>query len=193
MFYYISHPDVVIDPAVPVARWPLSRRGLQRMELLLEKPWVGGLKAVYCSTEQKAIDGAAVLTNHLDLAAQTWPDLGENDRTSTGYLPKEAFVAHAQRFFENPDTSIAGWETASAAQARIIAAVKQIYRGEGAGRDIAIVAHGGVGALLLTSLMARPISTEQEQPGSTGGNWFAFNAENWTLASGWVPIDGPAF
>ena len=27
LIYYISHPDVVKDPAVPVPRWPLSARG----------------------------------------------------------------------------------------------------------------------------------------------------------------------
>ena len=29
--YFITHPDVVIDPATPVAQWPLSQRGRMRM------------------------------------------------------------------------------------------------------------------------------------------------------------------
>jgi len=32
-FYLITHPDVVISREVPVPRWPLSERGLQRMRL----------------------------------------------------------------------------------------------------------------------------------------------------------------
>lgn len=37
---FITHPDVVIDPAVPVPRWPLSERGLERMRAGLRQPWV---------------------------------------------------------------------------------------------------------------------------------------------------------
>lgn len=27
-FYFITHPSVVIDPQLPVPRWPLSERGV---------------------------------------------------------------------------------------------------------------------------------------------------------------------
>ena len=65
--YYISHPDVIKDPAVPVPRWPLSARGLERMTAMLARPWVHGLGAIYCSDEQKALDGAGILAAHLGL------------------------------------------------------------------------------------------------------------------------------
>lgn len=29
--YFITHPNVLIDPTVPVPQWPLSERGLARM------------------------------------------------------------------------------------------------------------------------------------------------------------------
>ena len=60
--YFITHPEVVVDPKVPVPDWPLSERGLARMRKLLSQPWVPGVGAVYSSTEQKAIDGAEILS-----------------------------------------------------------------------------------------------------------------------------------
>ena len=54
---FITHPNVVIDPAVPVPRWPLSELGRERMRAGLRQPWVREVTAVHCSAEQKAIDG----------------------------------------------------------------------------------------------------------------------------------------
>ncbi len=75
------------------------------------------------------------------------------------------------------------------AQARIVATVQKIVATEPKGARIAIVAHGGVGALLLTSVTGAQISLDLDQPGSNGGNYFAFNADTWTLTHGWRPID----
>src|SRR5919197_1067748 len=38
--YFITHPDVVIDPTVPVPQWPLSARGRSRMQRLLSQNWL---------------------------------------------------------------------------------------------------------------------------------------------------------
>jgi broad specificity phosphatase PhoE len=58
---------VVISRGVPVPRWPLSELGKQRMRAGLQQPWVREVTSVYCSAEQKAIDGAAILAEHLSL------------------------------------------------------------------------------------------------------------------------------
>ena len=118
--YFITHPEVVIDPTVPVPDWPLSERGINRMKQLLTQPWVKDVRAIYCSTEQKAIDGARILADHLALSYEMREDLGENDRSATGYLPKEEFEATADQFFAQPDQSVRGWETATAAQQRLV-------------------------------------------------------------------------
>lgn len=186
---YISHPDVIIDPEVPVARWPLSKRGRARMTTMLELSWIAKISAVYCSTEQKALDGADILGRHLNLDPQVREDLGENDRTATGYLEQEAFLAHVGKFFGRPEESVEGWEPAQGAQDRITGAVRSIASHHAKADHVAIVAHGGVGALLLTSLMGKPISMEQEQPGKTGGNYFNFDAATWELSHGWHPVD----
>lgn len=186
---YITHPDVVVDPLVPVARWPLSEKGLFRMSAMLSQPWVGDISVIYCSTEQKALDGAQVLATYLGLDLHSREDLGENDRTSTGYLEQEAFLAHVRRFFATPDDSVGGWEPAVAAQTRVVHAMKDIASSHDADAHIAVVGHGGVGSLLLTSLLGCPVSMEQEQPGKTGGNYFVFDAAGWSLDDGWRPVD----
>ncbi len=186
---FITHPDVLIDPAVPVPDWPLSPRGRDRMACIHALPWVAGLRAIWCSTERKARDGAEILAAPRGLPITKWAELGENDRSSTGYLPRAAFEAMANRFFAEPDASIAGWERAADAQTRIIAAVRHVIAASGTAGDIAIVAHGGVGTLLLCHLAGDPIARAHDQPPNNGGNYFAFNAATWRLHHRWRAID----
>ena len=117
--YFITHPNVVISPDVPITQWPLSALGTQRMRQALRQPWVRDITAIYSSTEQKAIDGAAILADHLALDFTQVHALGENDRSSTGYLVLAEFEAVADQFFAEPEVSVRGWERAVDAQARI--------------------------------------------------------------------------
>ncbi len=194
LVYYISHPDVVKDPAVPVPRWPLSERGRARMTALLARPWVATLGAVYCSDEQKALDGAGILAAHLGLTPIVLPALGEVDRSSTGWLPEEEHAAAARLLFERPNESVRGWETAAHAQARIVAAIGAIVGnageqgGDGAG-GIAIVAHGAVGTFYLCHLKGVPISMNEAQPGRDGGYTYCFDAASRRLIHGWTRIE----
>jgi broad specificity phosphatase PhoE len=186
---FITHPNVVIDPAVPVPRWPLSERGRERMRAGLHQPWVRGLTAVHCSTEQKAIDGASILAQHLGIAYATHEALGENDRSSTGFLPPPEFERVADAFFAHPEDSVRGWERAVDAQQRIVAAVHAVDRSDTTMGTVAIVSHGAVGALLQCWLAGEPISRQWDQPANGGGNWFAFTLEPRALRSPWQPID----
>ena len=78
--YVITHPEVVIDPKVPVPRWPLSEKGIARMRGLLHAPWIKNVTAVYSSEEQKAVDGAQIIANYLGLKVVQMATLGEVDR-----------------------------------------------------------------------------------------------------------------
>jgi len=159
------------------------------MHALLDLPWVEGVTAIYSSTEQKAIDGADILAHHLGLVAGRREDLGENDRSATGYLPSEEFEEVANVFFANPTVSVRGWETAAHAQQRIVSAISELVRTDRSPGDIAVVAHGGVGTLLLCALAGQEITRSRDQPGSGGGNYFAFTADSREVAHGWRPID----
>ncbi len=190
LVYFITHPDVVIDPAVPVPQWPLSARGRERMEKMLAQPWIDGIGAVYCSTEQKAIDGAEILAGRLAIGYTMIAELGETDRSSTAYLPKDEHSVLAQAFFAQPETSVRGWERAIDAQRRIVRAVESVIAGDKGAGDITIVSHGGVGTLYLCHLKGRPISWDERQPGANGGCYFCFAAQGKALQHGWQPIDG---
>jgi len=187
--HFITHPDVAIDPAVPVPEWPLSERGRTRMRAVLRQPWVADLRAVFCSTERKAIDGATILAGALGLPVIEISELGENDRSSTGYLPKLEFEAVADAFFARPQESVRGWERAVDAQRRIVAAVDEVLCRAPTEGDIAIVSHGAVGALYLCYLQDRPIGRDADQPPGNGGNRYAFEITGRRLLHGWRSID----
>lgn len=188
--HFITHPEVVIDPAVPVPDWPLSAEGLRRTYLMLGQSWPDSLGSLFTSAERKARDMAVVVGARLSLAPQILAALGENDRSATGYLPKAEFEQVADAFFAAPDQRIRGWERAVDAQERIVAAVVQVIASASADGDIGIVSHGGVGALLLCHIKGVPISRAQDQPGGGGGNHFAFSAQGHALLHGWRPIEG---
>ena len=94
----------------------------------------------------------------------------------------------AELFFAHPETSIRGWERAVNAQRRIVAAVEGVIAAAPEG-DVAIVAHGGVGALLLCHLLGALIGRAHDQPPNNGGNHFTFDAASRHLLHGWRPID----
>jgi broad specificity phosphatase PhoE len=174
---------------VPVPRWPLSERGRERMRAGLRQPWVRELGAIYCSSEQKAIDGAAILGGHLSLGFEVLPDLGENDRSATGFLPPDEFERVADEFFANPEDSVRGWERALDVQSRIVRAVHYIAENDASQGAIAIVSHGAVGTLLYCHLAGKAIDRRWDQPANGGGNYFAFTLSPRRARSWWRPID----
>src|SRR5208282_3701716 len=153
--FFITHPDVAIDPKVPVPDWPLNERGRARVQAMVAHPWVRDVRSVFASNERKARDAAQILADGLGLSGYSVVDgLGENDRSATGYLPKQEFDATVDAFFAQPQTSVRGWEPAVDAQARIIRAVGQIVEQASDDGDLAIVGHGGTGTLLYCNLPA---------------------------------------
>ena len=189
--FFITHPDVRIDPSVPVPEWPLNERGQARMSVLATRRWVQGVRSIFASGERKARDAAQLLADGLGLDGYKIIDgLAENDRSATGYLSKQEFEAMADEFFAQPQTSVRGWEPAAHAQTRIIQAIEQAVLGASEKGDIAIVGHGGTGTLLYCHLADVPISRQHEQPPTNGGNWFAFDRTSRKLLhAGWRSID----
>jgi broad specificity phosphatase PhoE len=155
----------------------------------LAQPWVRELTAVYSSTEQKATDGAAILAGHLGLPFQQIEDLGENDRSATGFLPPDEFERVADQFFGAPEVSVRGWERAVDAQSRIVAAVERIAKEDRSGGSIAIVSHGAVGTLLYCHLAGMTIDRRWDQPPNGGGNYYAFTLSPRAAHSWWRAID----
>jgi broad specificity phosphatase PhoE len=178
-----------MSPDVPVTQWPLSDLGRKRMTICLQQPWVTDVTAVYSSTEQKAMDGAEILSNHLGIRFISVPELGENDRSSTGFLPPDEFEAAADRFFAMPEASFRGWERAIDAQQRIVEAVEHLFAAEKTLGAVAIVSHGAVGTLLYCALAGERIDRRWDQPQNGGGNYFPFSLFPPRAHSWWKAID----
>lgn len=181
----------MVSRDVPVPRWPLSELGRQRMRAGLRQPWVRDLTAIYCSTEQKALDGAAILAEHLSLAFEPIEELGENDRSATGFLPPEEFERVADEFFAAPTASVRGWERAVDAQSRVVRAVERLAERDNSNGAIAIVSHGAVGTLLYCHLAGAPIARRWDQPPNGGGNFYRFTLSPREAQFWWRPFDQP--
>ena len=182
--YFITHPEVIVDPAVPIDEWRLSPEGRERAARMADV-LRGNVETIISSAERKAIDTAVILAEALEVSRSTDPTLGEMDRSATGYLPPAEFEATADQFFAFPDESVRGWERAIDAQRRIKTAVQRNLSDFPAA-NVAFVAHGGVGGLLLASLTGASISRDLDQPGL--GSYFTFDAENWRALSCWARI-----
>lgn len=160
------------------------------MESMLCLSWVERIGAVYCSTEKKSIDCARILAGFLGLPYQTVEELGEIDRSATGYLPADEHRATADLLFAHPDESIRGWETARDAQRRVVAGVEGILASAHGEGDVAILTHGGVAALYLCRLRGTAIDRDQEAPHPGGGCYYCFAQDTRALVHDWRAIDG---
>lgn len=185
--YFISHPEVVIDRAVPVTDWRLSDKGLARLEKMLEQPWLKNITAVFSSNENKSIIAAERIGKHLQLDVQKIEGLGEMDRSATGMLEPAEFETVVNEAFANPEQSIRGWERLVDAQTRIVKAVDQAMAVSAGSGDIVIVSHGGVGTLLICKLKNIPITRTEDQQGQ--GHYFKFNVTTKELVHTWQKID----
>lgn len=183
--FFVTHPEVVVDPGRPVNRWFLSNRGVERMREFACSHEVQTVRSIWASDETKAIEAAGILAGSLGLSVNVKPELHENDRTATGFLPPAEFEKVADEFFAQPHQSIRGWERAIDAQTRIKTAFRSIVEAHGDG-DIAIVAHGAVGTLLLCDLLKVEINRSQDQPFQ--GHFWTYSLDGQALLHRWRPI-----
>ncbi len=167
----ITHPEVTIDPDIPITDWRLSAMGRRRATHFAATGVLTDVTRIWSSTEQKARDTAEILSVPRNLPIDHSPGLGENDRSATGFLPREEFEAAADAFFARPEASFRGWETAAEAQRRIHATVSAIVEAH-EGKDLAIVTHGAVATLLWCAFSNCLIDRNYDQP-SQGHYWLA--------------------
>ena len=191
--HYITHPEVAIDPDIPVPYWGLREKGVARAKAFAARiPFPLPPNAVFVSSEEtKAEELAEILAAPNGNAIVTREDLGENDRSATGFVQPERFEKLADQFFARPDDSIEGWETAQAAQARVLAGVTAALA-EFGNTPLVFVGHGGVGTLLKCALAGRAISREEDQSRRAhggGGNLYAFDLAAGRLLCDWTAME----
>ena len=184
---YLTHSEVVIDPAVPMTEWRLSDEGRSRIERFAQRDLLPHGIRIVSSTETKTLETAAAVAAVTGNAVEPDHALRENERSSTGFMsPPERFDANLSALYAAPGESASGWETAAATQARIVEAVATYLEGG----DIVFVGHGTIGTLLKCHLGRRPIARSEDQrimaaPG--GGNLFVFTRRG--LLTDWMPIE----
>lgn len=191
VLHYLSHPQVLIDPDVPVPDWGLNDEGSARVATLcgaVRNGALAGTKSVFSSPERKALETARPLADALGCPLSLAPDSYENDRSATGYLPGPEFEALADAFFAKPETSVKGWERALDAQTRITTSIADMTATAPKG-DILIVGHGAVGTLLYCARAGFPISRAHDQGPGGGGNYITFDRVTGVPFGGWRPIE----
>lgn len=185
---FLTHPEVVIDPAAPIPHWPLSATGHRRMGLFIDSLGARQVTAVYSSDERKATDGAEMAAAALGVPHRIDPELGENERSATGYIAPPEFWEVVEQFFGRPDESVRGWETARAAQARIVQAVQRLAREETTLGDLLVVSHGAVGRLLSAHLQGVDIGQEARPEHPGGGCWLEIDRASLQITRSWQSV-----
>lgn len=189
---YISHPEVNIDPDVPVERWGLSETGEARARTFAARQLITKNTPIYSSTETKAMELTQILAERSGSHIFSSKDFCENDRSSTGFLEPAQFETQVKRLFEHPTQSASGWESAADAQSRIVKAVHNALKIAQKEELVIFCGHGCVGTLLKCHLANRPIAQSEDQremanPG--GGNIFAFDLISMDLLSDWTAME----
>ncbi len=181
---YISHPQVVVDPTVPVSRWGLSEEGKQRVQQLCQQPWMSDVRRVVSSAETKALEVAAAVAQTLGLTVEVRPKTGETDRSSTGYVPHDRHEQLADEFFALPHVSVQGWERAVDVQARMINALADLLTST---HGVVVVGHGAAGTLWYCAVAGLDIDRSHDQRST--GNYFAIDLATGKPMHPWQPID----
>jgi broad specificity phosphatase PhoE len=183
---YLTHPQVKIEPTIPVPQWGLSAAGRGRVAALAASDWLSGTTEIISSSERKAIETAEILARALGLRVEVREAMHENDRSATGFLPPKEFETVADAFFADPGISVRGWERAIDAQSRIVREMEAVLARPPCG-DVLVVGHGAVGTLLLCHYAKFPISRAHDQPAG-GGNYFAFFRHDRRVLHSWRAI-----
>jgi broad specificity phosphatase PhoE len=168
---YLTHPQVKIEPAVPVPSWGLSDVGRMRTEALANAGWLSETTQIISSGQRKAIETAAIIAGQLKVTVEVRDAMHENDRSTTGFLAPDEFETVADQFFAEPLVSIRGWERAIDAQLRIVREVERVLARNRSG-DVLFVGHGAVGTLLFCHYSGLAIDRAHDQPAG-GGHYFA--------------------
>jgi len=184
---YLSHPQVTIDPDTDVTKWSLNDVGARRIAALAASRALEKCDVIVSSAETKAIETAAPLARHIGCPHEIRALMHENDRSATGFLAAQDFEATADQFFAHPNKSTRGWETANAAQNRIVSEVQACLTLYPDSR-ILFVGHGAVGTLLYCHLAGLTISRAHDQMHG-GGCYFEFDDLNTPPAAAWQPLE----
>jgi hypothetical protein len=99
---YLTHPQVKIDPAVPVASWGLSDVGRTHTETLAATAWLSGTTQIISSGERKAIETAEIIGGELNVTIEVREAMHENDRQPQAFCHLMSLRRWPISFSHNP-------------------------------------------------------------------------------------------
>jgi broad specificity phosphatase PhoE len=189
---YLTHPEVDIDPTLPPPQWRLNATGRARATAFAERRLFPTGTPIIASPEPKALETAQIIAAPSGANIEAGAAFRESDRPGIGFLLPAEFEARLAALYAVPDASAVGWETAIAAQNRIVAAVTAAAAARAGEPTLVFVGHGTVGTLLKCHFGRRPIARAEDQrrmaaPG--GGNCFAFDLQTDRLLSDWQSFE----
>jgi broad specificity phosphatase PhoE len=175
LVYLIRHASPAVQPRAPADEWLLSERGIDEARALgaIAAGW--GLRAVYSSTEPKALSTAALIADATDLTAHAVEGF-EELRLSGGWIGNaDAFSDTVRAVLEQPELSLRGSETAAAAAARFAAGMGIVEAGP---FPTAVVSHGRI----IVAYLAQRLGVEEPF-----ALWRSIGTPGWVA----LDLDGP--
>ena len=153
---------------------------------------VRAARRIISSNKTNALERAEALSTLSGMRVESGENFGENDRSSTGFVPSERFEQLADAFFAKPEVSTEGWERAIDAQARVVGAFEAALSGHDPSVPVVFTGHGAVGTLLKCHLGGLAIARREDQrrigdPG--GGNVFVVRLRDRKLLSDWMAME----
>ena len=188
---FLTHPEVVIDPAQPIPEWPLygdrARAAWSASPSMLADRDVS---AVYASRERKAMDGAEIVAERFGLSYRDRRG-SRRERPLVDRLHRAAgILGRGARVLRPSDTEHArlGARHRRAGAHRECRRAGSLREDETSG-DIVIVSHGGVGCLLTAHLQKVTIGRESRPSHPGGGCFIIIDRDTFALTQDWRAIE----
>jgi 2,3-bisphosphoglycerate-dependent phosphoglycerate mutase len=147
----IKHASPQVQSDLPPEQWPLSDDGRAKCALLAKAVAEYSPAGVVSSEEVKALETGRIVAGLLGVPFDTAPDLHEHDRSNVPQMRTPEFISMMELLFRRPNDLVLGKETAVAALSRFRSALDEVLLGQ-PDRNVAVVSHGTVIALLLENL-----------------------------------------
>ncbi|MEZ5905895.1 MAG: hypothetical protein R3C69_12640 [Geminicoccaceae bacterium] len=185
VIYYLSHPEVTIDPAVPVPDWALGR-GASEDRAVRVAAWLLACRRIVSSAERKAVETAELIAEASAAEITVRPAMHENDRSATGFLVPAEFEQVANAFFAQPADRCAAGRVPSTPRRGSRPSSRRCSRTTTGPCPFSSSAMA-VGTLLYCRHAGLAIDRRHDQP--EGGSVFALDARSLAPLFTWRPME----
>lgn len=145
---FVRHSLPEIEEHLDRVYWRLSAEGKRRAERIADRIATYDVKTIVASNEIKAIETGNAIAGRTGQPFGIDERLREHGISNEPYLAEPAFKRLVHSFFEQPETTVFGEESAESALRRFTDAVSEIRKKHRSG-DIVLVSHGRVLSLFL--------------------------------------------